>query len=70
MVEAVATSNTKVLDSDRLPDPCNDRQMPNVRAPPLRPLSLERVFPNNCANANMNVELVKNYLFEGGRISI
>ena len=67
MVEANPSS--KVLDSDRLPDPCNDRKMPNVKAPPFRPLSKERVFPNNCSNAEMNVELVRNYLFEGGRVS-
>ena len=53
-----------------MPDPCNDRVMTNVRAPPLRPLSLERIFPNNCDNADMNVDLVKDYLFEGGRISV
>ena len=58
-----------VLDSERLPDPYNDRQVPSVKAPPIVPLSISRVFPGNCANADMNVELVKNYLFEGGKIS-
>ena len=62
-------NNSKVLDSDRLPDPCNDRVMTSVKAPPLRPLSLDRVFPNSASNANINAELVKNYLFDGGRIS-
>ena len=33
------------------------------------PLSIERVFPNGCANEQINHELVKNYLFEGGKIS-
>ena len=40
-----------------------------MTAPPIIPLSIERVFPNNAANADMNAELVKNYLFEGGKIS-
>ena len=66
MVEA---GTEKVLDTDRLLDPCNDRQVPQVKAPPIIPLSLERVFPNNASNENMNMELVKNYLFEGGKIS-
>ena len=67
MVEAGRV--TTVLDSERLPDPCNDRQVGSVTAPPIVPLSLERVFPNNAANSEINVELVKNYLFEGGKIS-
>ena len=57
------------MDSERLPDPCDDRQIKSVKAPPIIPLSIERVFPNNASNANINVELVKNYLFEGGKIS-
>ena len=43
--------------------------MTSVKAPPLRPLSLDRVFPNSASNSNINAELVKNYLFDGGRIS-
>ena len=66
MVEA--EGNT-VLDSERLPDPCNDRQVGSVVAPPIVPLSLERLFPNNASNADINVDLVKNYLYEGGKIS-
>ena len=65
MVEAVSVKTvTKVLDSDRLPDPCNDRQVKSVKAPPNIPLSKERLFPNNCANADIDVDLVKDYLFE------
>ena len=52
-----------------MPDPCNDRQITDVTAPPIIPLSTERVFPNNALNEDMNAELVKNYLFEGGKIS-
>lgn len=40
-----------------------------MKAPPIIPLSLERVFPNGASNADLNLELVKNYLFEGGKIS-
>ena len=58
-----------VLASERLPDPYNDRQVPGVKAPPIVPLSVSRVFPNNCANADINIELVKNYIFEGGKLS-
>ena len=70
MVEAVNDSS-QVLESERLPDPCNDRVMTEVTRPPIIPLSTERVFPGgaNCANEDMNLELVKNYLFEGGKIS-
>ena len=32
------------------------------------PLSAERVFIGDGDNASMNVDLVKNYLFEGGKI--
>ena len=67
MVEA--NNIDQVLESERLPDPFNDRQMPNVQAPPNIPLSVERVFPNGAINADINAELVKNYLFEGGKIS-
>ena len=66
MVEA--QSNT-VLDSERLKDPCGDRQITEVKALPAVPLSLDRVFPNNALDKDMNTELVKNYLFEGGKIS-
>ena len=49
----------------------NDRVINSVKRPPIIPLSTERVFPNgaNTANADINAELVKNYLFEGGKIS-
>ena len=39
--------------------------MVNVKAPPIIPLSIERAFTND----RINVELVKNYLFEGGKVS-
>ena len=39
--------------------------MVNVKAPPIIPLSIERAFTND----KINVELVKNYLFEGGKVS-
>ena len=62
---------SQVLDSDRLGDPCNDRQVSQVKAPPLRPLTPNRIFPQgaNTPNGDINVELVKNWLFEGGKIS-
>ena len=59
----------KVLPSEYLPDPYNDRQVPEVKAPPIIPLSLQRVFPNNSENADINVDLVKNFLFQGGKIA-
>ena len=40
-----------------------------MKAPPIVPLSIERVFPAGGNNSDINVELVKNYLFEGGKIS-
>ena len=58
-----------MLDSERLPNPCNDRQVESVKAPPIIPLSLDRVFPNGAPNGDMNVDLLKNYLFEGGKIA-
>mmetsp|Transcript_25578 Transcript_25578/g.34193 ORF Transcript_25578/g.34193 Transcript_25578/m.34193 type:complete len:85 (+) Transcript_25578:18-272(+) len=68
MVEALESG---VLESDRLPDACNDRKVDTVRAPPIVPLSKERVFPGGptSPNSEINLELVKNYLFEGGRLS-
>ena len=69
MVEANSADN--VLETDRLPDACNDRVVSSVKAPPNVPLSKERVFPGgpSSANSEINLELVKNYLFEGGKIS-
>ena len=74
MVEKVKRQGTvlpasKVLDSERLPDPLNDRQIKKVKAPPNIPLSKERLFPNNCANSEIDVDLVKDYLFERGTLS-
>ena len=62
--------SSEVLDSERLPNPCNDRVVENVKAPPIVPLSVNRVFPNGAAtnNSDINADLVKNYLFEGGKI--
>lgn len=71
MVQAASENTSGVLESDRLKDACNDRVMKNVKAPPVVPLSTERVFPGGPAspNSDINVELVKNYLFEGGKLS-
>ena len=66
MVEA---NTSAVLDSDRLPDPMNDRQVPSVKAPPNVPLGIDRVFPNDCQNSEINLDLVNHYLYEGGKIS-
>ena len=63
MVEAAG--NSEVLESERLPNPCNDRVKMDVKAPPIIPLTVERAFTNN----KINAELVKNYLFEGGKVS-
>ena len=57
------------MESERLPDPCNDRIVSSVKAPPIVPLTVERVFINDGSNGQMNIDLVKNYLFEGGKIS-
>jgi hypothetical protein len=35
-----------IPDEDRLPDPCNDRQIKTVRPPPQKPLTLEKAFIN------------------------
>lgn len=40
-----------------------------MKPPPIEPLKIERVFPNGSGNTDINHELVKNYLFEGGKIS-
>ena len=63
MVEAAG--NNDVLESERLPNPFNDRVKMEVKAPPIIPLSIERAFTGDTINA----ELVKNYLFEGGKVS-
>ena len=62
---------SQVMESDRLPDPLNDRKVNSVKRPPIIPLSMERVFPNGSStpNSEINAELVKNYLFEGGKVS-
>ena len=67
MVEAGGVN--AVLESERLPNPCQDRQVPQVKPPPIIPLSIERVFPNGNANTDISHDLVKTYLFEGGKIS-
>lgn len=71
MVEAASEGTTSVQEADRLKDACNDRVMKSVKAPPVVPLSKERVFPGGPASPNneINIELVKNYLFEGGKLS-
>ena len=58
-----------MLDSDRLLDPCNDRQVKSVKAPPVKPLSLQRVLPMTSPNEDIRLELVKNYLQECGKLS-
>ena len=52
-------------------DPLNDRVVSSVVRPPIKHLGIDRVFPGgaSCSNANINVELVKNYLYEGGQLS-
>ena len=55
-----------------MPDPCNDRKCNDVPRPPNKPLAYDRVFPrdeitNKRAYAP-NVELIKNYQYEGGII--
>ena len=67
--EQVVQESDKVLDSDRLPDPCNDRQVKSVKAPPVIPLSLQRVLPMTSPNSEIKLELVKNYLQECGMLS-
>ena len=67
MVEA--TNCDTVLESERLPDPCGDRQVTEVIALPSVPLSLQRVFSSGDSNDSINTDLIKNYLFEGGRLS-
>jgi len=52
-----------------LPNPCNDRVVTTVKAPPIVPLTIDRVFPAGGNNSDINVDLVKNYLFEGGKIA-
>ena len=56
-----------ILEVERLPDSCKDRKLTDEECPrpPLQYLSTERVFGNS---KKPNLELVKNYLFEGGRL--
>lgn len=70
MVQASVAANELVRDEDRLLDPCNDRVI-NIKPPPIVPLSKERIFPGGSQSPNsaINAELVKNYLFEGGKVS-
>ena len=65
----VVPSHSKVLQADRLPDPCNDRQITSVKPPPQRPLSLQRVLAMTEPNDQINVELVRNFLKERGRLA-
>ena len=59
--------NAQILESERLPDPCKDRHLTDeqLQRPPLLYLTSERVFGTG---DKPNVELVKNYIFQGGRI--
>ena len=65
MVEQTAD----ILAEERLQDPLNDRVVPlNVlKMPPQRPLAYERVYTKG--NDNPNLDLVKQYLMEGGSFS-
>jgi serine/threonine-protein phosphatase 2B catalytic subunit len=57
---------------DRLPDSCDDRKVKEVRAPPNRPLSLDRVFPYadfRSRKQEPDLELLKAYLVEQGSLS-
>ena len=61
-----------IEQEDRLPDPCNDRKVKEVRPPPNRPLSLDRVFPMKdfrTRNDTPDLELLKAYLVEQGSLS-
>lgn len=73
MVQAAPATNSAsdVLEEERLQDPLNDRVMTDVKRPPSIPLNTRRVFAQGAATANsdINLDLVKNYLFEGGKIS-
>lgn len=71
MVQAKPVQPDQVLESERLQDPLNDRVVSSVVRPPIKHLGIDRVFPGgaSCSNANINVELVKNYLYEGGQLS-
>ena len=70
MVEAaVLAVSDEILDSERLTDPCNDRVVQSVKPIPAVPLSLDRVFTSGAYNSGTNTGLVKNYMYEGGRIS-
>ena len=40
MREAIANTNVKDLEFDRLPDPLGDRVMKDVPTPPMRPMSV------------------------------
>ena len=33
---------------ETLKDPCNDRQVKNVKLPPARPLQSEKMYPDPC----------------------
>ena len=71
MVEEVSKGQ-HVLESDRLPDPCNDRAVPSVPRPPNRFLSIDRVFPvgkDGQRSTDINIDLIEEYLYEGGLIS-
>ena len=70
MVEA--DSQEYVLEEERLLDPYNDRVVNSVPRPPSKYLSIDRVFPKDDQGNRTeipNTDLIKSYLYEGGRIS-
>ena len=65
MVSANADEDRLLPAEDYLPDPLNDRMMPNVKSPPHKPLSTKRAF----AAGKMNSKLIRNWIKEGGTLS-
>lgn len=60
----------KVLQSDLLTDPCNDRVMRDVQTVPHRELTRERVFfADSTSTAAVNTSLIKDWIRKGGLLS-
>ena len=61
-----------VLEEDRLPDPCSDRVVNTVPLPPNKRLAYDRVFLKDTITNERayspNIELIKNYQYDGGLI--
>ena len=62
-------ASRRILDEERLKDPCHDRVVPIDKCPlpPQRELTVKRVYESE--NEKPDYELISDYLYEEGKLT-